>query len=256
MKEAPPDYTSAFAAKLIYVFSIPDKVHAGYLKIGEATIPRETGDPSVLAPNCSALNKAAKARIDSYTITAGIHYDLLHAEALLPMTAEARRHPPSGDGAVHSVLVRSGIPRHDFNLGNRHSEWFRCPLATATAAIAAVRRGEKALDPTSAAKAAATPDPVVFRPEQERAISETVARFKSHDRFLWNAKMRFGKTLSAFETVRRLAIAFPDAYRRILVFTHRPDVNKDWHDDFLKLFPRRQGVAVRLQNARRILCLA
>ena len=48
--------------------------------------------------------------------------------------------------------------------------------------------------------------------------------------------MRFGQTLSAFETVRRLAEAFPGDYRRILVFTHRPDVNKDWHDDFAKLF--------------------
>ena len=125
MKEIPPDYTSAFAAKLIYVFRIPDKAHNGFLKIGEATIPREAGDPAALAPNCSALNKAAKARIDSYTVTAGIHYDLLHAEALLPSTEAARRHPPSGDGAVHSVLVRSGIPRHDFDLGNRHSEWFQ-----------------------------------------------------------------------------------------------------------------------------------
>ena len=236
MKETPPDYTSAFAAKLIYVFRIPDKAHNGFLKIGEATIPREAGDPAALAPNCSALNKAAKARIDSYTVTAGIHYDLLHAEALLPSTETARRHPPSGDGAVHSVLVRSGIPRHDFDLGNKHSEWFQCPLATATAAIAAARRGDKALNPALAAKTASVPDPVVFRPEQERAIRETVARFKSHDRFLWNAKMRFGKTLSAFETVRRLGVAFPNDFRRILVFTHRPDVNKDWHDDFAKLF--------------------
>ena len=236
MKEPFPDYTSAFAAKLIYVFRILDKTHDGFLKIGEATIPREAGDPAALPPNCSALNKAAKARIDSYTKTAGVQYVLLHAEALLPATPAACHHPPSGDGSVHSVLVRSGIPRHDFDLGNAHSEWFKCTLAIAKAAIAAARRGDKALDPASAARAAKTPDPIVFRDEQLRAVGDTVARFSSHDRFLWNAKMRFGKTLTAFETARRLAAASPAAYRRILVFTHRPDVNKDWHDDFLKLF--------------------
>lgn len=231
-----PDYTAAFAAKLVYVFRIPDAVHAGCVKIGEATVPREAGDPSTLAPNCRALNQAAKARIDSYTKTAGIAYDLLHVEAILPTSDAARKKPPSGDAAVHAVLVRSGIPRVDFDLGNKRSEWFRCSLATAQAAIAAARRGDLALSTGVKADRAAVPAPIVLRKEQSDAVEKTIARFAKHDRFLWNAKMRFGKTLAAFETARRLASAKPEAWCRILVFTHRPEVNADWHDDFNKMF--------------------
>ena len=208
-----PEYGRTFSAKLIYVFRIPDAAHTGLLKIGEASIPPGL-DPATLAPNSSVLNRAAKERIDAYTKTAGIAYDLLHTEALLP----------SSDAA-----------RHDFDLGNKRSEWFECSLETAKAAIAAARRGDAALSAAVAAKAAGTADPIVLRPEQEKAVSDTVARFKSNDRYLWNAKMRFGKTLAAFETARRLAAADPAAWRRVLVFTHRPDVAKDWFDDFRKI---------------------
>ena len=235
MNPAAPDYAAAFAAKLIYVFRIPDEAHDGFLKIGEATVPRGL-DPSALAPNCRELNRAAKERIDSYTKTAGVRYELLHAEAMVPSSDAARRRPPSGDASVHAVLVRSGIPRHDFDLGNKRSEWFRCSLETARAAIAAACRGDFALDPAAAAAAAAVPDPVVFRDEQLRAVGDTVARFRTNDRYLWNAKMRFGKTLAAFETARRLAEESPASFRRVLVFTHRPEVNADWHADFAKLF--------------------
>ena len=68
--------------KLIYIFSINDEAHKGLLKIGEATIAT-TADPTTLVPNCSALNAAAKARINSYTATAGVAYNLLHPELAL-----------------------------------------------------------------------------------------------------------------------------------------------------------------------------
>ncbi|MCH5245829.1 MAG: hypothetical protein J1E84_05150 [Muribaculaceae bacterium] len=64
-------YFSDLKAKLIYVFRIPDAAHRDCVKIGEATF--EDGDIT-LPPNSSALNKAAKERIDQYkyTKTAGI----------------------------------------------------------------------------------------------------------------------------------------------------------------------------------------
>ena len=71
------EYFSNLKAKLIYVFRIPDAAHSDCLKIGEATF--EDGSIT-LPPNSSALNKAAKARIDQYTKTAGISYELLHTE--------------------------------------------------------------------------------------------------------------------------------------------------------------------------------
>ena len=72
-------FETTFAYKLIYVFRINDKNHQGLLKVGDATI--ETTKPSSeLVPNCRDLNVAAKKRIDSYTRTASIDYELLHTE--------------------------------------------------------------------------------------------------------------------------------------------------------------------------------
>ena len=71
------EYFSNLKAKLIYVFRIPDAAHSHCLKIGEATF--DDGDIT-LPPNSSVLNKAAKARIDQYTKTVGIDYELLHTE--------------------------------------------------------------------------------------------------------------------------------------------------------------------------------
>lgn len=63
------EYFSDLEAKLISVFRIPDATHRDCVKIGEATF--DDGDIT-LPTNSSALNKAAKARIDQYTKTAGI----------------------------------------------------------------------------------------------------------------------------------------------------------------------------------------
>lgn len=71
-------FTSSLKLKLIYVFRINDDAHRGCLKIGEAT--SDDADLFGLKPNSSALNKAAKARINQYTQTAGIAYDLLYTE--------------------------------------------------------------------------------------------------------------------------------------------------------------------------------
>ena len=72
-------FVSSYSYKLIYVFRINDKAHEGLLKIGDATLKT---DESIdrLSPNCRLLNQAAKERINSYTNTAGVTYDLLHTE--------------------------------------------------------------------------------------------------------------------------------------------------------------------------------
>ena len=75
-------YDSALKPKLIYVFRINDAVHSGCMKIGEATLP-DGSDVFNLATNSHILNKAAKNRIDQYTMTAGIEYELLYTEVTL-----------------------------------------------------------------------------------------------------------------------------------------------------------------------------
>ena len=71
-------FTSSLKLKLIYVFRINDMVHRGCLKIGEATCEDE--NVFGLSPNSKALNEAARKRINQYTQTAGIAYDLLYTE--------------------------------------------------------------------------------------------------------------------------------------------------------------------------------
>ena len=69
-------FTSSLKLKLIYVFRINDAAHKGCLKVGEATCDND--NVFGLAPNSKALNESAKKRINQYTQTAGIAYDLLY----------------------------------------------------------------------------------------------------------------------------------------------------------------------------------
>lgn len=68
----------------------------------------------------------------------------------------------------------------------------------------------------------------ILRQEQDEAVTKTFAYFNSHENseFLWNAKPRFGKTLSAYDLVKRLGVT------NVLVLTNRPAVANSWYDDF------------------------
>ena len=217
------EYFSNLKAKLIYVFRIPDAAHRDCVKIGEATF--DDGDIT-LPPNSSALNKAAKARIDQYTKTAGIHYELLHTE--IAIFVRDGRLCAVNDKEVHDVLLRSSIKRKEFQHVTGANEWFVCDLMTARKAIAAVKEGRKALE---GHEVSILQSPIVFRPEQRDTIDRTIRQFRKGNRMLWNAKMRFGKTLSALQVVKERG-----DFRRVLILTHRPVVDKGWFDDFGKIF--------------------
>ena len=217
------EYFSNLKAKLIYVFRIPDAAHSDCLKIGEATF--EDGNIT-LPPNSSALNKAAKARIDQYTKTAGITYELLHTE--IAIFVRDGKIAAVNDKEVHDVLLRSGIKRKVFDKVNGANEWFCCDLETAKRAIAAVKEGRKAL---KGSEITVGQSPIQFRPEQREAIDKTLKQFKKGNQMLWNAKMRFGKTLSALQVVKESG-----DFRRVLILTHRPVVDAGWFEDFGKIF--------------------
>ncbi|MDE6079011.1 MAG: Eco57I restriction-modification methylase domain-containing protein [Duncaniella sp.] len=217
------EYFSNLKAKLIYVFRIPDATHADCVKIGEATF--EDGNIT-LPPNSSALNKAARARIDQYTKTAGIAYELLHTE--IAIFVRDGKLGAVNDKEVHDVLLRSGVKRKEFQHVSGANEWFVCDLATAKKAIAAVKEGRKALQ---GHEISVGQSPIIFRPEQREAIDKTLKQFKKGNQMLWNAKMRFGKTLSALQVVKEKG-----DFRRVLILTHRPVVDAGWFEDFGKIF--------------------
>ena len=113
-------FLSTFSYKLIYVFRINDKAHNGLLKIGEATCTTDK-NPEELFPNCKELNASAKSRINQYTTTAGVEYDLLHTElAIRTITKNGKQKIEAfSDHQVHSVLLRSDIKRHTFDTQNK-----------------------------------------------------------------------------------------------------------------------------------------
>lgn len=221
-------FKSTFEYKLIYVFRINDPLHKDLLKIGEATCCTDK-TPSELFPNCKELNTAAKNRINQYTTTAGISYELLYTEiAVYDIIKNGVMQTKAfSDHDVHKVLERSGIKRHYFDTQNKANEWFKVDLETAKNAIKAVKEGRASLTSSEVTEGNS---PIIFRPEQKRAIKETVAQFKKSDRMLWNAKMRFGKTLTALQVAKEME------FKRTIILTHRPVVSDGWYEDFGKIF--------------------
>ena len=218
------NYTNPFSYKLIYIFRINDDQHSGILKVGDTSIDY-AGSPDDLTPSCELLNKAAKERINQYTRTAGIKYELLYTELAFYKGSDGKNYAFI-DKKLHKVLTNSGIQKVELYGAQ---EWFKTDLETVKNAIAALKAGRKSLSSTEISE---DKSPIVLRPSQIEAVEKTVKYFKkkSNKQFLWNAKMRFGKTLAAMEVAKRLNFA------RTLILTHRPAVSEGWFDDFKKVF--------------------
>lgn len=222
-------FSNTFEYKLIYVFSINDDNHRNMLKVGEATIKGDK-DYRNYHPNCSELNIAAHNRIKQYTNTAGIVYKLEYTEIAVYDELQkdgTYKTKYFTDHKVHKVLKRSGIKNHYFDNNVKANEWFLTNLETVKNAIKAVKNNQTALTNSQISDEYSE---IIFRPEQEKAITETIKQFKVNNRMLWNAKMRFGKTLSALEVIKRMQLP------KSIIITHRPDINDGWFDDFKKIF--------------------
>ncbi len=124
------------------------------------------------------------------------------------------------DRDVHRMLRLNGVK-------NPKGEWFKCTVAQINAAIIAVQAGQlneenRSLD-------------FGMRPEQDAAVEKTAAYFASwHNEsvnqdkpphFLWNAKMRFGKTFASYKLAKRMG------WRKLLVLTFKPAVQSAWEED-------------------------
>lgn len=123
------------------------------------------------------------------------------------------------DHNVHRALVGAGIHRVS-------GEWFECTADEVRAAIEAVRSATPLINLRPLAK-------FPMRPEQEEAVLQTASYFKAHKdsdhppHFLWNAKMRFGKTFTTYQLAKHMK------WTRVLVLTYKPAVEKNWREDLL-----------------------
>lgn len=220
--------------KLIYIQTADNSNgdwprYKGLEKIGDATITDFEIDGR---PNSDALRKIADRRISQYMTTAGVPHVLQWAE----LAYRKETNTWFRDYDVHRVLQRSHVKKDEITAGN---EWYKTDLKTAKRAIAAVKAGKSALDDVSSTKI----KPIILRPEQEEAIKKTEKVFKKKNQMLWNAKMRFGKTLASLQLIKN------EKYQHVLIMTHRPVVSDSWYEDFRKLKMQDAGYCYGTRNS-------
>ena len=122
------------------------------------------------------------------------------------------------DHHIHRHLREQGIP-------NPEGEWFACTPEQVKAAVLAVQRGEANVEERSLHFS--------MRPEQAEAVQRTAdyfRKFKAEENnktphFLWNAKMRFGKTFAAYQLAKEMH------WTKVLVLTFKPAVQSAWESD-------------------------
>lgn len=173
--------------------------HKGYIKVGYT-------------------DRDADTRIREQLHTSAVPYKILLTESAMC---------PDGscftDHDVHNILKRNGF--RQLNQGEDRNEWFFCSVNDVRAAINELKNGE--------IFNAVRTENFEMRPEQTRAVMRTVEYYKSAikddptraPKFLWNAKMRFGKTFAAYQLCKKME------FNRILVLTFKPAVESAWHED-------------------------
>lgn len=179
----------------IYAYSIDDKAHTGLLKIGQTS-------------------REVKQRVAEQLKTAAIK------NYCIELDEPAVR----SDGSVFTDHeVRTTLEQKGF--ANTELEWMQCTVSDVKTVLTELRTGT----PLSGGHH----QTFAMRDEQAEAVNRTHAYFLScwaedmHavPRFLWNAKMRFGKTFTTYQLVRRLGA------KRVLVVTFKPAVGDAWRTD-------------------------
>lgn len=187
----------------IYVYKLPDvTTHQGYLKIGYTD------------------REDYEERINEQLHTSGVRHETIYATSAMRSDGTCFM-----DHEIHAVLEKKGFKK--LYQGEDKNEWFKCSIDDVKAAILEVRDGIK----TSSSRTAN----FKMRPEQVRAVKQTQSYFenakkedpKQSPKFLWNCKMRFGKTFASYELAKKMGL------KRILVLTFKPAVESAWKEDLL-----------------------
>lgn len=181
----------------IYVYSL-EEIYPGCLKVGYTTRKKVK----------DRINEQFKIEFPNGTKP----YKLLHHEDAFNDNGDS-----FDDHDVHRILKENGA----ISIGG---EWFECSLDDVKAAILAVKKGigniEKRIYDFK------------MRPEQQEAVDMTADYFKyckerniDKPHFLWNAKMRFGKTFTTYQLAKTMK------WSRILILTYKPAVESSWKVD-------------------------
>lgn len=198
--------TSKQVVPMLYGYSTPEVIrHNGWTKIGYTEQDVET-------------------RINQQTHTADIRWRL-------EWKGNATFDDGSGETFIdkdfHAYLRKSGIEQEK----GKNNEWFHVDGATSKQMFRDFREDHGVLKITD------TVIPYKLREEQQSAVAMTVNYQQSHKggEFLWNAKPRFGKTLSVYDFVKEI-----DAIN-VLIVTNRPAIANSWFSDYAKFLGTESG---------------
>ena len=188
----------------IYAYTLPQVPdHVGYVKIGETT-------------------RDIKTRILEQVGIVG-----LIPEVLFEKQAQRSDGTWFRDKDLHRFLIQNGIKRKDFN--GYANEWFYFN--------GNLNKAEELTDKYinldyDEIHIGSQVSDYILRREQKNAVDETIEYYNSRKEpreFLWNAKPRFGKTLTTYDFIRKIRA------RNVLIVTNRPTIANSWYDDFVKI---------------------
>lgn len=198
--------TTKQVVPMLYGYSTPEVVrHNGWTKIGYTEQDVET-------------------RINQQTHTAYVKW---HLEWKGNATFDDGSGETFIDKDFHAYLRKSGIEQEK----GKNNEWFHVDGATSKQMFRDFREDHGILKTTDAVI------PYKLREEQQRAVTMTVDYQAAHKdgEFLWNAKPRFGKTLSVYDFVQKTGA------EKVLIVTNRPAIANSWFSDYAKFLGSESG---------------
>ena len=189
--------------------------------------PRPTANPTIYAYELIGVathvgllkigftDRDAQTRIREQLGTAAIQHTIVFEESAMKRDGSSFT-----DHDVHRHLKKLCFV-------NTEGEWFKCSLNDLRRAIHQIKTGEKTEE-----NRVLTFD---MRPEQTAAVNKSITYFKSFKKenkdktphFLWNAKMRFGKTFASYQLAKKMG------WKKVLVLTFKPAVEDAWKEDLL-----------------------
>ena len=189
--------------RMMYAYRTPEIArHNGWLKIGDT-------------------EQGVHKRIKQQTHTADVRFELEWKDiAMFRDDCTYFR-----DHDFHDFLTQyKGIERND------HTEWFRIDgqeLRRCFEEFVSRDYQQKGLRYS-----------YKLRDEQQRAVEKTLTYLEANNgegKFLWNAKPRFGKTLTAYDLIKQMKA------RNVLIVTNRPSIANSWFDDYEKYLAGQSG---------------
>ena len=198
--------TAKSVTPMIYAYTTPEIArHDGWTKIGYTEQDVET-------------------RIKQQTHTADVRWNLEWKGNALFDDGSGERFT---DKEFHAYLRKSGVEQES----GKNNEWFHITGQESRLKFYDFRANHGILQQLSSVV------PYQLRKEQKEAVEQTLAYQNDHPggEFLWNAKPRFGKTLSVYDFCKK------SGANTVLIVTNRPAIANSWYSDYMKFLGAESG---------------